>query len=128
MNMLFKEKSQSKILCDFLSFPWRDIFFAIPYIPWYATSKPLPGTRLFHMVNIVNLHMFHKMNQSPNYSPGFILVLYTFGRDLKRELEGIYFFYFFCHNNPMSILRNFLLSIMGKLKIPSILMSPKRMT
>ncbi len=38
---------------------------------------------LFHAVNSVILHMFHKMNKSMNYTPGFILVLHTFGRDLK---------------------------------------------
>lgn len=38
---------------------------------------------LFHAVNNVVLHMFHKMNKSMNYVPGFILVLHTFGRDLK---------------------------------------------
>jgi len=38
---------------------------------------------LFHAVRSVILHMFHKMNKSLNYTPGFIMVLHTFGRDLK---------------------------------------------
>ena len=38
---------------------------------------------LFHAVNSVILRMFNKLNKSMNYTPGFILVLHTFGRDLK---------------------------------------------
>lgn len=38
---------------------------------------------LFHAVRSVILHMFHKMNKSLNYTPGFIMALHTFGRDLK---------------------------------------------
>ena len=38
---------------------------------------------LFHAVTSVVLHMFHKQNKSKNYTPGFIMVLHTFGRDLK---------------------------------------------
>lgn len=38
---------------------------------------------LFHAANSVVLRMFYKMNKSQNYTPGFILVLHTFGRDLK---------------------------------------------
>lgn len=38
---------------------------------------------LFHAVNSVVSHMFFKMNKSMNFTPGFIMVLHTFGRDLK---------------------------------------------
>lgn len=38
---------------------------------------------LFHAVSKVVLYMFHKMNKSKNFTPGFIMVLHTFGRDLK---------------------------------------------
>lgn len=38
---------------------------------------------LFTAVNKVISHMFYSMNKSMNYTPGFILVLHTFGRDLK---------------------------------------------
>ena len=38
---------------------------------------------LFHAVTSVVLHMFHKQNKSKNFTPGFIMVLHTFGRDLK---------------------------------------------
>ena len=38
---------------------------------------------LFHAVNSVVSRMFFKQNQSMNFTPGFIMVLHTFGRDLK---------------------------------------------
>jgi hypothetical protein len=38
---------------------------------------------LFHAVTSVVSHMFFKMNMQKNFTPGFIMVLHTFGRDLK---------------------------------------------
>ena len=38
---------------------------------------------LFHAVRDVILRMFYKMNKAENFTPGFICVLHTFGRDLK---------------------------------------------
>ena len=38
---------------------------------------------LFHVVNSVVSRMFFKQNKSMNVTPGFIMVLHTFGRDLK---------------------------------------------
>ena len=38
---------------------------------------------LFHSVNSVISRMFYKLNKSKNFTPGFIMVLHTFGRDLK---------------------------------------------
>ena len=38
---------------------------------------------LFHSVNSVITRMFFKTNKSKNFTPGFIMVLHTFGRDLK---------------------------------------------
>ena len=38
---------------------------------------------LFHAVNSVISRMFFTMNKSKNFTPGFIMVLHTFGRDLK---------------------------------------------
>ena len=38
---------------------------------------------LFHAVSSVVSRMFYNMNHSKNFTPGFILVLHTFGRDLK---------------------------------------------
>ena len=38
---------------------------------------------LFHAVTSVVSRMFFKLNKSKNFTPGFIIVLHTFGRDLK---------------------------------------------
>ena len=38
---------------------------------------------LFHAVTSVVSTMFFKLNKSMNFTPGFIMVLHTFGRDLK---------------------------------------------
>lgn len=38
---------------------------------------------LFDAVRSVVSHMFFKQNKSMNFTPGFIMVLHTFGRDLK---------------------------------------------
>ena len=38
---------------------------------------------LFHSVRDVVLRTFYKQNKSENFTPGFICVLHTFGRDLK---------------------------------------------
>lgn len=38
---------------------------------------------LFHAVTSVVSRMFSKQNKSMNFTPGFIMVLHTFGRDLK---------------------------------------------
>ena len=38
---------------------------------------------LFHSVSSVISRMFFKMNQAKNFTPGFIMVLHTFVRDLK---------------------------------------------
>ena len=38
---------------------------------------------LFHAVESVISRMFFKLNKSKNFTPGFVLVLHTFGRDLK---------------------------------------------
>ena len=38
---------------------------------------------LFHSVSSVISRMFFNLNHSKNYTPGYIMVLHTFGRDLK---------------------------------------------
>ena len=45
---------------------------------------------LFHAVNSVVSHMFYKQNKSMNFTPGFIMVLHTFGRDLKWNLRNAF--------------------------------------
>lgn len=41
--------------------------------------------RLFLAVSSVVSRMFFKLNKSMNFTQGFIMVLHTFGRDLKRN-------------------------------------------
>lgn len=50
--------------------------------PFFLEDRSLLNC-LFHAVSSVVLSLFHKMNRSKNYTPGFIMVLHTFGRDLK---------------------------------------------
>ena len=50
--------------------------------PFFLKDRSLLDC-LFHSVNSVVSHMFFKQNKSMNFTPGFIMVLHTFGRDLK---------------------------------------------
>lgn len=49
---------------------------------FFLDDRSLPNC-LFHSVNSVVSRMFYKLNKSKNFTPGFIMVLHTFGRDLK---------------------------------------------
>lgn len=86
---------------------------------------------LFHAVNSVVSYMFRKQNISKNYTPGFIMVLHTFGRNLKWNphihcliTEGGYsddgfwkpehhFNYTFLHNTFRTALLNEMEAILG---------------
>ena len=50
--------------------------------PFFLEDRSLLNC-LFHAVSSVVLSLFRRMNRSKNYTPGFIMVLHTFGRDLK---------------------------------------------
>ncbi|MFI3214722.1 MAG: transposase [Eubacteriales bacterium] len=50
--------------------------------PFFLSDRTLLNC-LFTAVNSVVTRMFHKDNKSELYTPGFICVLHTFGRDLK---------------------------------------------
>ena len=50
--------------------------------PFFLNDRSLLHC-LFHAVNSVISRMFFSMNKSKNFTPGFIMVLHTFGRDLK---------------------------------------------
>lgn len=50
--------------------------------PFFLKDRSLLGC-LFSAVRSVILRMFHKDNKAESFTPGFILVLHTFGRDLK---------------------------------------------
>jgi hypothetical protein len=62
----------------------RHCVFTIPeeLRPFFRRDRNLLNC-LFHAVRDVILRMFRKMNKSENFTPGFICVLHTFGRDLK---------------------------------------------
>lgn len=49
---------------------------------FFLEDRSLLGC-LFKSVSDVILHMFHKDNKTEKFTPGFICVLHTFGRDLK---------------------------------------------
>lgn len=86
---------------------------------------------LFHSVTSVVSRMFFNLNKSKNFTPGFIMVLHTFGRDLKWNphihcliSEGGYsndgfwrhinhFNYTFLRNSFRTALLNELESILG---------------
>lgn len=50
--------------------------------PYFLKDRSLLNC-LFHAVTSVVSRLFHKMNKSKNFTPGFIMVLHTFGCDLK---------------------------------------------
>ena len=50
--------------------------------PFFLKDRSLLNC-LFSAVKSVILRIFHKQNKSELFTPGFILVLHTFGRDLK---------------------------------------------
>lgn len=50
--------------------------------PFFLNDRSLLDC-LFHAVNSVISRMFFQLNKSQNFTPGFIMVLHTFGRDLK---------------------------------------------
>ena len=70
--------------CKLVSCVHRHCVFTIPeeLRHFFLDDRSLLGC-LFHAVRDVVLRMFAKMNKSENFTPGFICVLHTFGRDLK---------------------------------------------
>lgn len=50
--------------------------------PFFLCDRSLLNC-LFYAVESVVSRMFFKLNQSKNFTPGFVMVLHTFGRDLK---------------------------------------------
>lgn len=62
----------------------RHCVFTIPeeLRSYFLKDRSLLGC-LFHAVRDVVLRMFSKLNKTENFTPGFICVLHTFGRDLK---------------------------------------------
>lgn len=70
--------------CKLVNCTHRHCVFTIPeeLRAYFLKDRKLLNC-LFHSVRDVILRMFYKINKSENFTPGFILVLHTFGRDLK---------------------------------------------
>ena len=70
--------------CKLVSCVHRHCVFTIPkeLRSYFLKDRSLLNC-LFQAVRDVVLRMFAKMNKSENFTPGFICVLHTFGRDLK---------------------------------------------
>ena len=70
--------------CKLVSCTHRHCVFTIPEeLRIYFLQDRTRLNLLFSSVRDVVLRMFSKMNKSENFTPGFICVLHTFGRDLK---------------------------------------------
>ena len=82
-NMYNLQRSFS-MSCKLISCIHRHCVFTIPeeLRPYFLDDRSLLDC-LFHSVRDVILRMFYKENKSESFTPGFILVLHTFGRDLK---------------------------------------------
>lgn len=70
--------------CKLISCVHRHCVFTIPeeLRIFFLKDRSLLGC-LFHAVRDVVLHMFSKINKTEQFTPGFLCVLHTFGRDLK---------------------------------------------
>lgn len=70
--------------CKLVACVHRHCVFTIPkeLRDYFLKDRSLLNC-LFHSVRDVILRMFSKMNKAENFTPGFICVLHTFGRDLK---------------------------------------------
>lgn len=70
--------------CKLVSCNHRHCVFTIPeeLRIFFLNDRSLLNC-LFHSVRDVILRMFFKLNKSEDFTPGFICVLHTFGRDLK---------------------------------------------
>ena len=70
--------------CKLVSCVHRHCVFTIPEeLRIYFLQDRTLLNLLFSSVRDVVLRMFYKMNKTENFTPGFICVLHTFGRDLK---------------------------------------------
>ena len=70
--------------CKLVSCVHRHCVFTIPEeLRVYFLQDRTLLNLLFTSVRDVVLRMFYKMNKTENFTPGFICVLHTFGRDLK---------------------------------------------
>ena len=81
---VYNQKRAFRMSCILVSCIHRHCVFTIPeeLRIFFLKDHSLLNC-LFHSVRDVVLRMFFKMNKSELFTPGFICVLHTFGRDLK---------------------------------------------
>lgn len=81
---MYNQKRAFRMSCKMVSCVHRHCVFTIPeeLRIFFLKNHSLLNC-LFHSVRDVILRMFFNLNKSENFTPGFICVLHTFGRDLK---------------------------------------------
>lgn len=81
---MYNQKRAFRMSCKLVSCNHRHCVFTIPeeLRIFFLKDHSLLNC-LFHSVRDVILRMFFKLNKSELFTPGFICVLHTFGRDLK---------------------------------------------
>lgn len=81
---IYNQKRAFRMSCKLVSCIHRHCVFTIPeeLRIFFLKDHSLLNC-LFHSVRDVVLRMFFKINKSELFTPGFICVLHTFGRDLK---------------------------------------------
>ena len=81
---VYNQKRAFRMSCKLVSCIHRHCVFTIPeeLRIFFLKDHSLLNC-LFHSVRDVVLRMFFKINKSELFTPGFICVLHTFGRDLK---------------------------------------------
>lgn len=81
---MYNQKRAFHMSCKLIHAVHRHCVFTIPeeLRIYFLQDRSLLNC-LFHSVRDVVLRMFSALNKSQNFTPGFICVLHTFGRDLK---------------------------------------------
>ena len=81
---MYNQKRSFHMSCKLVNCVHRHCVFTIPeeLRIYFLNDRSLLNC-LFHSVRDVVLRMFHNQNKAELFTPGFILVLHTFGRDLK---------------------------------------------
>lgn len=81
---MYNQKRAFRMSCKLVSCNHRHCVFTIPQeLRIFFLNDHSLLNCLFHSVRDVILRMFFKLNKSEHFTPGFICVLHTFGRDLK---------------------------------------------
>lgn len=81
---MYNQKRAFQMSCKLVNTVHRHCVFTIPeeLRSFFLQDRSLLNL-LFHSVRDVILRMFFKLNKKESFTPGFICVLHTFGRDLK---------------------------------------------